>query len=78
MPKIATSMEYYKPIMDRLIIRADGSSTIGAGHIMRCLALAQAWRSYGGKATFLSYCTSDALCGRIMEGGFDFEAVEAT
>ncbi|MFN8456751.1 MAG: UDP-2,4-diacetamido-2,4,6-trideoxy-beta-L-altropyranose hydrolase [Anaerolineae bacterium] len=28
-----------------LLIRADGNSQIGTGHIMRCLALAQAWQA---------------------------------
>jgi UDP-2,4-diacetamido-2,4,6-trideoxy-beta-L-altropyranose hydrolase len=33
-----------------LIFRTDGSSRIGLGHLMRCLALAQAWQAVGGKA----------------------------
>ncbi len=45
--------------------------------MMRCLALAQAWRNCGGTATFLSYCTSDALRGRITQEGFDVESISA-
>ena len=63
--------------MGHLVIRADGSSKVGAGHIMRCLALAQAWRNCGGTAIFLCHCTSDALRARITEEGFDLESVEA-
>ena len=38
---------------DYLIFRADSSSYIGNGHVMRCLALAQAWQDAGGYALFL-------------------------
>ncbi|HVL68437.1 MAG TPA: UDP-2,4-diacetamido-2,4,6-trideoxy-beta-L-altropyranose hydrolase [Vicinamibacterales bacterium] len=36
-----------------LIVRADGSAAIGMGHVMRCLALAEAWIDRGGRATFI-------------------------
>ncbi len=37
-----------------LLIRTDASATIGSGHVMRCLALAQAWQDQGGDVTLLA------------------------
>jgi len=49
-----------------LYIRADSDSKIGTGHIMRCIALAQAWQVQGGQVTFISHCESEALKERIQ------------
>jgi len=59
-----------------LFIRADATTQIGTGHIMRCIALAQAWQDHGGKVTFLSHCESEALRQRILDEGFDFIPIE--
>lgn len=61
---------------NNLIIRTDATSQLGAGHLMRCLALAQAWKDTGGKATFISCCDSIKLRERIFAEGFDFIALE--
>lgn len=55
-----------------LIIRADATSRIGTGHIMRCIALAQAWHERGGHVIFLSHCENNYLRDRIVHEGSHF------
>lgn len=52
-------------------MRADASSEIGTGHLMRCLALAQAWKEAGDQVIFITACQSDGLVQRLREEGFD-------
>ena len=54
-----------------MIIRTDASIQIGSGHMMRCLALGQAWKDAGGKVTFVTACQSDGLLQRLREEEFD-------
>lgn len=56
---------------ETLLIRADGSSSLGTGHIMRMLALAQAWRRQGGKSIFARTETTVALEQRIAAEQFE-------
>ncbi len=39
-----------------LLIRADGNSTIGLGHVMRCLSIADAVKAQGDKVLFVTAC----------------------
>jgi len=48
-----------------LIVRADASVSMGAGHVMRCLALAQAWQDDGGDVVFVMAQTLPALVERL-------------
>jgi UDP-2,4-diacetamido-2,4,6-trideoxy-beta-L-altropyranose hydrolase len=55
--------------MESLIIRVDASTQTGAGHLMRSLALAQAWRDIGGKVISVTFCQSEGLLQRFREAG---------
>ncbi len=39
--------------MKSLVIRTDAGPSIGTGHLMRCLALAESWYNEGGKVCFV-------------------------
>jgi UDP-2,4-diacetamido-2,4,6-trideoxy-beta-L-altropyranose hydrolase len=57
--------------MKPLVIRADASTEIGSGHVMRCLALAEAWQDAGGKVLFVFAKEAPALEKRITSEGMD-------
>mgnify|MGYP001792002932 CR=1 FL=1 len=62
----------------KLLIRADASAQIGTGHIMRCLALAQAWQAEGGAVTFLMGTSAPGLESRLQSEGFEVMHHEET
>jgi len=56
--------------MKHLMIRADASSQIGTGHVMRCLTLASELRERGGAVFFVCREHDGHLCSLIEEQGF--------
>lgn len=48
-----------------LLVRADAGPQIGIGHVMRCLALVEAWQERGGRATLLSSRLPEAIAERL-------------
>jgi UDP-2,4-diacetamido-2,4,6-trideoxy-beta-L-altropyranose hydrolase len=55
----------------RLVLRADGNSAIGLGHVMRLLALGQAWQDAGGTVVFVSRPLPAAIRERLHAEAFD-------
>ena len=53
----------------KVVVRADASVNIGAGHIMRCLALAKSLVDKGDEVCFLSTQLSTYLQKLITESG---------
>lgn len=55
----------------RVLFRADASHRIGGGHVMRCLALADALALRGASVTFVCASLPDDLAERIRRSGHD-------
>jgi len=68
-----------RELMDRtLVVRTDGSSEMGTGHIMRCLTLAQAWCESGGTVNFVSAAVPDGLRDRILEWAEEIVSIDVS
>jgi UDP-2,4-diacetamido-2,4,6-trideoxy-beta-L-altropyranose hydrolase len=58
-----------------LLIRADASAASGTGHVMRMIALAQAWRSRGGRVHLASHHLPQGLLQRLKAEQIQFHQV---
>jgi len=63
--------------MRTLSVRADAGVAMGTGHVMRCLALAQAWQDEGGDVLFAMAQRQPAIEARLRSEGVLVVAVKA-
>ena len=60
-----------------IIIRADASTQMGTGHVMRCIALAQAWQEQGGAVVMVSAEIPTLLRDRLGVENIESRLIEA-
>ena len=58
-----------------LLFRCEGNSSIGAGHVMRCISIADAALSSGRRSTFLT--ASDDFSGTIAQHGHACQVLQS-
>ncbi len=60
-----------------LCIRADANTQMGTGHLMRCLALAQAWQDRGGQVAVITKLNIPSLLTRLSNEGISIHHLAA-
>jgi len=60
-----------------LCVRADASTEMGTGHVMRCVALAQEWQRTDGKVRFMMAPGQAKLEERLASEGFEVAHIDA-
>jgi len=61
--------------LKQVVIRADASSLIGAGHVMRCLTIASELKDEGCKVVFIMSNIDGHMAGLIKEQGFEVRII---
>ena len=59
-----------------IAFRVDADGTMGAGHLMRCLSLAEACRAKGGEPVFFTATAAEGLVERVHAAGFGIVQIE--
>lgn len=62
----------------RVLFRADASAHMGAGHVMRCLALAEALRTQGAEVHFLCRPQAGDMIGFLEGSGWPVHALSVS
>jgi UDP-2,4-diacetamido-2,4,6-trideoxy-beta-L-altropyranose hydrolase len=60
-----------------LVVRADATVASGTGHVMRCLALAQAWQHAGGNVIFAMAQSNSSIEERLRSERVQVIAIQA-
>ena len=60
-----------------LLIRADAGIQMGTGHVMRCLALGQAWQDLGGRVVLTSVSLPQLLRERLEQEQFEVKLIDS-
>ncbi len=61
---------------ETILLRADASDKVGAGHVMRMIALGQMIQDSGRKACFITASENRAILDRIKAEGFDLRLLD--
>jgi UDP-2,4-diacetamido-2,4,6-trideoxy-beta-L-altropyranose hydrolase len=60
-----------------IVFRTDGGATVGAGHLMRCLALADELRTMDAQPHFIGRAEIGHLLGRVADAGLPLHPLAA-
>jgi len=75
-PAAAVSYPLMHPFRKNIVFRADASSIIGSGHVMRCATLAAQLQDLGAEIVFVCSDQDGNLAGALRNRGFRVELLD--